>query len=245
MLFDVRELCEGIEEDGCMTVLQALNAAECERLRTEIAQIDEARTGSEPTGVRRRKTVYAIRNLQDALPGLRALAATGSPARLAAAILGPDTFPVRSLLFDKTADANWKVIWHQDLTIAVSEKLAVEGFERWSVKAGVIHVQPPAAVMAGLLAVRLHLDDCGPKNGPLQVLPGSHRCGRLSSEEVQRWRRVKSPVACIAPAGSALVMRPLLLHASSAAISPCHRRVIHLEYAAAPLPGGLRWRGDW
>ena len=36
-------------------------------------------------------------------------------------------------------------------------------------------------------------------------------------------------------------MRPLLLHASSASQSPRHRRVIHLEYAADPLPGGLVW----
>jgi hypothetical protein len=36
-------------------------------------------------------------------------------------------------------------------------------------------------------------------------------------------------------------MRPLLLHASSPAASPRHRRVVHLEYAAADLAGGLAW----
>jgi len=36
-------------------------------------------------------------------------------------------------------------------------------------------------------------------------------------------------------------MRPLLLHASSAAAAPARRRVIHLEYAASALPGGLEW----
>ncbi len=36
-------------------------------------------------------------------------------------------------------------------------------------------------------------------------------------------------------------MRPLLLHASSAASVPLHRRVIHLEFAAAMLPLGLEW----
>lgn len=36
-------------------------------------------------------------------------------------------------------------------------------------------------------------------------------------------------------------MRPLLLHASSPAASPGHRRVLHVEYAAAGLPGGLQW----
>ena len=36
-------------------------------------------------------------------------------------------------------------------------------------------------------------------------------------------------------------MRPLLLHASASGTAPGHRRVVHLEYAAEPLPGGLEW----
>jgi hypothetical protein len=41
--------------------------------------------------------------------------------------------------------------------------------------------------------------------------------------------------------GGIVLMRPLLLHASSPARAPGHRRVIHLEFAADPLPGSLRW----
>ena len=36
-------------------------------------------------------------------------------------------------------------------------------------------------------------------------------------------------------------MRPLLLHASSPSKVPGHRRVIHLDFASSPLPGGLYW----
>jgi len=32
-----------------------------------------------------------------------------------------------------------------------------------------------------------------------------------------------------------------VLHASSPAKSPSHRRVIHIEYASGTLPEGLRW----
>jgi hypothetical protein len=32
-----------------------------------------------------------------------------------------------------------------------------------------------------------------------------------------------------------------LLHASSAAEAPARRRVLHVEYAAPDLPGGLAW----
>jgi hypothetical protein len=32
-----------------------------------------------------------------------------------------------------------------------------------------------------------------------------------------------------------------VLHASSPATAPMHRRVVHLEFACDPLPGGLEW----
>jgi len=38
-----------------------------------------------------------------------------------------------------------------------------------------------------------------------------------------------------------LVIRPLLLHASSSCAIPKSRRVIHLEFASAELPHGLDW----
>jgi hypothetical protein len=43
------------------------------------------------------------------------------------------------------------------------------------------------------------------------------------------------------PRGGTLLVRPLLLHASAPAIHPGHRRVVHLEFAANLLPGGLVW----
>lgn len=80
--------------------------------------------------------------------------------------------------------------WHQDLTIAVQERLDVPGYGPWTVKAGVTHVQPPVAVLERMVAVRLHLDDCGAENGPVRVLRGSHRLGRMAAAELAgglRW----------------------------------------------------------
>jgi len=91
-----------------------------------------------------------------------------------------------------------------------------------------------------ILAIRLHLDERGLDNGPLRVVPGSHRQGRLSAEQIASWPKENS-VTCIVPKGGALVMRPLLLHASSACTIPQSRRVIHLEFASADLPQGLIW----
>lgn len=150
-------------------------------------------------------------------------------------------FPVRALLFDKTAELNWNVNWHQDLSIAVKEQAEVAGFGGWSSKAGVWHVQPPVAILERMITVRLHLDDCGPENAPLRVIPGSHTKGRLSEEANASMRAQMSstPIHCCA--GDALLMRPLLLHASSKAEQPSQRRVLHIEFAAEDLPHGLEW----
>ena len=101
-------------------------------------------------------------------------------------------------------------------------------------------MQPPAEVLAGMLAVRIHLDDCGIDNGPLRVLPGSHRFGWLD-DEIDDWKQRVDPVTCTVGVRGAVVMNPLLLHASAAATLASHRRVIHIEYACADLPHGLQW----
>lgn len=202
----------------------------------------EAVEGSGPN-VRRRGGVFAIRNLCEVVPSVRALADSPSVRALVEPALGPRCFVVRGLLFDKTPEANWKVAWHQDVSIAVRGRAEVEGFGGWSVKAGVWHVQPPAEILAGMLTVRLHLDECDETNGPLKVIPGSHRRGRLSAKEIQSSRRDHASVTCLVPRGGALLMKPLLLHASSAAHCARHRRVVHLEFAARDLPAGLRWLG--
>lgn len=192
-------------------------------------------------GVLRRGGVYAIRNLLGVSPAARALARTPAVRALVEPLLGADCFAVRGVLFDKTPAAPWKVAWHQDLSVAVRRRVEAEGFGPWSVKAGVTYVQPPARVLKGMLAVRLHLDDCDETNGPLKVLPGTHASGRLGAEEIQRLREEVRAVTCVAARGGAVVLRPLLLHSSPAPRAPRRRRVVHLEFANAPLPCGLEW----
>jgi ectoine hydroxylase-related dioxygenase (phytanoyl-CoA dioxygenase family) len=181
-----------------------------------------------------------IRHLLD-VPSVRTLARSAPVRAVAEAVLGPECVAVRGILFDKTPDANWKVIWHQDLTIAVRERREVAGFGPWTEKESVPHVQPPVDVLERMVAVRVHLDDCGPENGPVRVISGSHRAGRLSTDDVDEWKARGPVVECLVDRGGILAFQPLTLHASSAATSPGHRRVVHLEFATGALPGGLAW----
>ncbi|OYW76516.1 MAG: phytanoyl-CoA dioxygenase [Verrucomicrobia bacterium 12-59-8] len=149
--------------------------------------------------------------------------------------------PVRGIYFDKRPETNWLVAWHQDLTLSLKAQVEVPGFGPWSVKDGVPHVQPPVKLLEQMLAVRLHLDDTDADNGALRVLSGTHRLGRLSAEAIQSCRETHDEVLCEAKAGDILLMRPLLLHASSRSSSPRRRRVLHIEFAGFQLPKPLEW----
>ena len=185
--------------------------------------------------------LYAVRNLLQISPQVQELASSPPLLSLAKAVLGDRAFPVKAILFDKIPAANWKVPWHQDVTIAVKERHQIDGFGSWTHKAGIRHVQPPDSVLERMVALRLHLDDCDVDNGALKVIPHSHQGGKLTAAHIKDLTHKTAAVACPARAGDVLLMRPLLVHSSSACSKPGHRRIIHIEYAAADLPGQLAW----
>lgn len=206
----------------------------------QVAALIEATQTPATGNVSQRESIFAIRNLLE-IPAIRDLARSSEVRALVEPVLGSGAFAVRGIFFDKTPDANWKVVWHQDLSIAVQEKREVEGYGPWSVKAGAVHVQPPMAVLEKMVTVRLHLDECTLENGPLRVIPGSHQLGRLSAAQIAEQRQQNAEVTVPVPLGGALLMRPLILHASSPSQTPAHRRVVHIEFAAEELAGGLEW----
>jgi ectoine hydroxylase-related dioxygenase (phytanoyl-CoA dioxygenase family) len=189
----------------------------------------------------RGQSYFGIRNLLSIVPSLRSLASSPSIRSLVDPIVGPQAQIVRGTFFDKTPDANWKVPWHQDLTIAVRQRKEVADFNCWTMKAGIINVQPPSFVLDEVLTLRLHLDATNEDSGALKVIPGSHKSGRLSGDEIQKIRHETKSVVCSAEKGDVLAMRPLLLHSSSVSNNASHRRVIHLEFCAVDLPCGLEW----
>jgi ectoine hydroxylase-related dioxygenase (phytanoyl-CoA dioxygenase family) len=181
-----------------------------------------------------------IRNLLELVPSIRRLAQSQELRSIVEPILGKTARVIRGIFFDKHPCANWKVPWHQDLSIAVKERLDLPDYHPWSVKEGIVHVQPPTVILEQMLTVRIHLDRTDESNGSLKVIPGSHAGGKLTTPQIERWKQTPA-VFCTCEAGGVLLMRPLLLHASSAALVPSHRRVIHLEYASDRLPSGLEW----
>lgn len=224
---------ERLENDGFAVLHGVLNSAE---VAGTVAAI-EARCAVNAAERRGGK-----RDILRVLPDLQGIAQHPRVCEIVSAVLGDTAFLVRATLFDKTPAANWRVPWHQDLTIAVDQRMDIQGFGPWSVKNGVVHVQPPSEILERMITVRVHLDACPAANGALRVMPGTHRLGRVDQNSVSQRIDEQRASVCEAGRGDALVMRPLLLHASSSSNQPTHRRVLHFDYANEPLGHGLNWR---
>ncbi len=198
----------------------------------------------------------ALRNVAATLPDGRAGTRLGNSSAFAdllgadgvagvsiCPILGPDSRPVRAILFDKSAKTNWSLGWHQDRTICVRERRDVRGFGPWTIKAGMLHVAPPIAVLEQMVTIRIHLDDVPETNAPLLIAPGSHRLGAVREDAIDAAVSQCGVHACLAEAGDIWVYSTPILHASDVAREPMRRRVLQVDYAAFDLSGGLEWSG--
>jgi ectoine hydroxylase-related dioxygenase (phytanoyl-CoA dioxygenase family) len=233
------EIKRAIRDDGFAVVEGALDDDIVVKLAAALQPVDEC--GS---FLRRKGAAFAARNLLGSIPEVAELAASRTVRQLVEPMLGSRFLPVRGILFDKVPGANWKVPWHQDVTIAVRSRVESDGFGPWSVKAGVLHVQPPVWVLESMISVRFHLDPCNETNGALRIVPGSHQLGRIPEGAISEHRNRMGEIICEVKSGGALLMRPLLLHASSPSQMPGHRRVIHLDFASAQLPDGMQWEAE-
>lgn len=157
-------------------------------------------------------------------------------------LLPANAVAVQCTLFDKSPANNWLVSLHQDLSIPVKDRVDVPECSGWSEKQGELYVQPPVSVLEKLVVVRVHIDDCPAESGALRVVPGSHVDGRLSQDRVEALRTQSGEIVVPVARGGALVMRPLVLHASSKGTSEAPRRVLHFVFGPRNLPLGLEWR---
>jgi ectoine hydroxylase-related dioxygenase (phytanoyl-CoA dioxygenase family) len=156
-------------------------------------------------------------------------------------LLPRSALAVQCTLFDKSPTKNWLVALHQDLSIPVKARVDGPECSGWTEKEGQVYVQPPVSVLEQLVSVRVHIDDCAVESGALRVVPKSHVEGRLNKEQAEALRSRNGEIVVPVGCGGVLVIRPLLLHASSKATSHDPRRVLHFVFGPPKLPLGLEW----
>lgn len=224
-------------DDGFVVIPGVYSLAEACAIRAGLQAALDA--PSEATAIRSQGgSLYAARNVLSLWPDAAEVWRRLPLLDMLVAILGLDAGLVRGLYFDKPPERTWALPWHKDLTIAVKDNRRPSRlFAKPTVKAGVPHVEAPVEVLENMATLRVHLDDVTEENGPLRVIPGSHRTGKaMPVGDV-------APVGILASAGDVLVMRPLLAHASNHSLAGTrrHRRILHLEFAGGQLPEGYEW----
>lgn len=215
------------EEDGFEVIEGVLTAGECADIAHLATEFKRDAAGS------RRLLAHGwCRELADRL---RSLPALGH-------VLPAGHVAMQCTYFEKSLARNWLVPIHQDRSIPVAERVEDTALRGWSEKEGELFVQPPEAILRQVVALRLHLDEVGEEDGPLEVVPGSHGLGVIGNEEAIRLRQRNSTRRCLGGRGSVLAMRPLLLHQSSKARGERLRRTLDFRYGPPQLPFGLKWR---
>lgn len=223
-----------IVQHGFTIIDDVLSSPACEAI---VRNIQLAR--NESALFRQSADLFAVRQVFKTVASLQEQVLTPEVKEILEALFGSGYFVVKSIYFDKPGASNWFVSYHQDLTIAVHEKADVPGFGPWTVKQDQYAVQPPLPILEDNFTLRLHLDDTGEANGALRVIPGSHLKGIYRPETID-WHK-EQEVFCPVSKGGVMIMRPLLLHASSRTTNGMPRRVVHVEFSRNALPAPLQW----
>jgi hypothetical protein len=228
-----------LDADGVVILCGVFTAAEAGAMADALGRVFAERGSAEASIRGDEGEVYAARNVLQLWPEAATVWRRPPLAECLAAVLGPGFGLVRTLFFDKPPRQTWALPWHKDLTVAVRDnRRPGTQFAKPTRKAGVPHAEAPLTVLEQMLTARIHLDDVTDENGPLKVVPGSHKTGKALTLDLA------PPRVLHAAAGDVLLMRPLVAHCSgkSQAGTGRHRRVLHLEFAAsAKLPDGYEW----
>ena len=230
---------EQLDADGYAFLPNALSMADVQTALAEWAAVTVANASDAALLSGESGPAYGARNLLDLWPAVVDLVRKPILCNALRAVLGDAAGVVRVLYFDKPPGHSWALPWHKDYSLAVQAHYPSDSFSKPTVKAGVPHVIAPFDALDRMLTVRIHLDPMTPDNGPLRVIPGSH----VAYHQKDDPPREASTLLC--EAGTALLMRPLVTHASghSRADVGLHRRIVHLECAAdAALADGYEWK---
>jgi len=215
------------QEQGYVVIPGALDAATMAALQARTDHYVESARGKLASDAvhdledSHRSDAPRVRRIKDpcSLDGLYYRVAR-HPAILAAAtrLVGPDLRYHHSKINIKAAGYGAAIEWHQDWAFYPHTNDSV-------------------------LAVGIAIDGCDLENGPLMVLPGSHRglvhdhhvagrfCGAIDPDA--SGLDFSRAVSLVAPAGSITLHHARLVHGSAANRSPRPRRLMFLGYAAA------------
>ena len=236
--------------DGYLVVTQAVDADLLARLKRDfMAWVDESRAHTSPYG-----TTINDRPRFDLEPGHSreepALRRVNAPIEVSesfyeattnsrltdcvADLIGPNVKLHHTKINSKLPGAGTQVKWHQDFLFTPHSN---------------------DDVVTALLMV----DEVTEENGPLEVVPGSHRgelyslwhdgifTGAVAEDLAKRCER--EAVTCTGPAGSVCFMHTRLLHGSSANVSAMPRTLFICVYASddavalSPNPMPSRYDG--
>jgi ectoine hydroxylase-related dioxygenase (phytanoyl-CoA dioxygenase family) len=231
---DTKALIDEFESKGFIIINDIYND---EEVKSIIGIIADAPANNET--FRKTKDLFAIRQFIKEIPQACTFIFNKKLRDVIDQLFGKDFFVTKSIYFDKPANSNWFVAYHQDLTISVDKRTDIEGYGPWTVKQNQFAVQPPIAILQESFTIRIHLDDADENNGALKVVPGSNNKGIYRAETID-WE-TETEATCNVKKGGIMIMRPLLLHSSGRTINNNSRRVIHIEFSKAELPTEINW----
>jgi ectoine hydroxylase-related dioxygenase (phytanoyl-CoA dioxygenase family) len=235
-----REQVRSYRRDGFLVIEGVLSATELDTLRRVIDDLVEASRSVtahdhvydlEPSHSREEPRVRRIKEPHNVHPAFRDIAFSPKVADILTPLIGT-TSGIRyqtGKLNMKSAGYGAAVEWHQD----------------WAFYP---HTNDD------LLAIGLYLDDCGPDNGPLMVIPGSHAgpiydhhadgvfCGAI--DPATAGIDFSKAVALTGKAGSMTIHHVRMVHGSALNTSGRPRRLLLFQYTAVdafPLLGIPSW----
>jgi len=180
-------------------------------------------------------------NLINSVPFIHNLVYSKQLTSFVEQVLGGNFFPINAFVLDKTKDSNWGLDWHQDLKIAVKNKIETVNYSNWTVESGIPHVIAPKEVLEKKLSVRIHLDHCFVDNGAILVAPKSHKNGIIQSKTEIEKIISNETIYCEVEKGGIMFITPLLLHKSPYSTTDKKRRILQIDYVGINLSNGLEW----
>jgi len=235
-----RDQVQSYRRDGYLVIENVLSATELENLRRVVEVLVEASRSVtahdhvydlEPSHTPEEPRVRRIKEPHSVHPAFREIAFSKRIADILTPLIGT-TSGIRfqtGKLNMKSAGHGAAVEWHQD----------------WAFYP---HTNDD------LLAIGLYLDDCGPENGPLMVIPGSHTwpildhhvdgvfCGAIDPSTANI--DFSKAVALTGKAGNMTIHHVRMVHGSALNTSDRPRRLLLFQYTAVdafPLLGIPDW----